>query len=318
MRADRLVAMLMLLQRHGRMSAETLAEELEVSERTIYRDCDALSSAGIPVYAQRGPGGGISLLDSFRTDLTGLTTGEAQALFTLTIPAPIDELGLGAELRSALRKLAAAVPEHRQDGDLRLQERFYIDSSEWTGAASTGRLFKTIRQALWEDLELQVTYYSELGSHAGTISTVLSPYGLVAAAGAWYLVAGSGEHLTVLPLERMIGVELARGSFTRPPDFRLAELWRSWIERGQKERPVFIVKARLSPELLPLLADHILVIEDSRPGDDWRLVTLKFETFEEARMRVLGWGGALEVLEPRALRLSIIDFARQVLETYDE
>lgn len=131
MRADRLLSLLMLLQIRGRMTARELAKELEVSERTIYRDIDALSIAGVPVYGEPGPEGGYALVDSYRTNLTGLTEGEVRALFMLSIPAPLADLGVSHELRAALPKLSAALPNARRRDEERVRQRFHLDSTWW-------------------------------------------------------------------------------------------------------------------------------------------------------------------------------------------
>lgn len=132
MRADRLLSLVMLLQTRGNMTAQALGEELEVSERTIYRDVEALSFAGIPVYAERGPGGGIALLDSYRTSLTGLNRDEVRALFMLSIPAPLDELGVTADLKAALLKLSAALPAVGRDEQIMARQRIHLDSVAWS------------------------------------------------------------------------------------------------------------------------------------------------------------------------------------------
>jgi predicted DNA-binding transcriptional regulator YafY len=131
MRADRLISLLMFLQTRGRMTAQELAKELEVSERTVYRDIKALSTAGVPIYTMRGPGGGCALLDSYRTDLTGLTDDEVRALFMLSIPAPLAELGVSQELEAALLKLSAALPAARRYEENRVRQRILLDSIPW-------------------------------------------------------------------------------------------------------------------------------------------------------------------------------------------
>ena len=317
MRADRLVAILMLLQKNGRITAQALAAELEVSERTIYRDIDALGVAGIPVYAQRGPGGGISLLESYRTDLTGLTTAELEALMTLSIPAPLLDLGIGADLSSALRKVAAAVPGARRETGSRIQEKFLIDSSEWSGALSAKSIFETIRKALWDDWELAVSYYSELGSHAGTISAVVRPLGLVATAGEWYLVAGRDLHTIVIPLASMLSANIAADHFERPQDFQLESFWHARSALKQQQRPSLFVKAHIKESALPLVGDLLHGEPEHVPGDAAHCITLRFESFEHARTWILGQGNAIDVITPLSLRLSIKDYARQILSIYE-
>ena len=157
MRADRLLSLLMLLQARGRMTAQELAQELEVSERTIYRDINALSASGVPVYAESGPGGGCALLDSYRTNLTGLTADEARALFMLSIPAPLDQLGVTQELKAALLKLSAALPEARRSDEERIRQRVYLDSLNWFQDADAVPHLPAIYRAVWDDRKLAIT-----------------------------------------------------------------------------------------------------------------------------------------------------------------
>ena len=318
MRADRLVAILMLLQKNGRTTAQALAAELEVSERTIYRDIDALCIAGVPLYAQRGPGGGISLLESYRTDLTGLTTAELEALMTLSVPAPLLDLGIGADLSSALRKVAAAVPGSRREPGSRIQERILIDSSEWSGTVFAESLFETIRKALWDDRELAVSYYSEMGSHAGTISAVVRPLGLVAAAGEWYLVAGRDLFIIVIPLASMLSAKITDQPFDRPHDFQLEAYWHQRAALKQQQHPALFVKATIKESLLPLVGDRLEGDPQEIAGEARCYITLRFDTFERARTSILGLGNAIEVTAPLSLRLSIQDYARQILSVYEK
>jgi predicted DNA-binding transcriptional regulator YafY len=162
MRADRLVSLLILLQTRGRMTARKLAEELEVSERTIYRDIEALSEAGVPVYAERGPGGGCALLESYRTNLTGLNDEETRALFMLStpasIPAPLVELGVSQELKSALLKLSAALPASQRQEEERARQRVHLDSVAWSRSEEPVPHLAMIHKAVWRDLRLLITF----------------------------------------------------------------------------------------------------------------------------------------------------------------
>jgi predicted DNA-binding transcriptional regulator YafY len=200
-----------------------------------------LMLTGVPVYAQRGPGGGITLLDSFRTDLTGLNTAELQALMILSVPAPLRELGFGPDLKSALRKVGAAAQLTRRKADARLQDKFFIDSSEWVGTAENEPLFEIGRKALWGDVELAISYHSELGRHAGHLTAVIQPLGLVAAAGSWYLVAGIERDKTVIPFARIQSSQIMAEHFNPPQDFILESLWQDWMIRFRSQRPFFIV-----------------------------------------------------------------------------
>ena len=132
MRADRLISILMLLQARGKMTAGELAKELDVSERTIYRDVEALCISGVPLYAEHGPGGGLALLDSYRTNLTGMDEEELRALFMVfSLPGPLEPLGANLKLKSAMLKLSAALPGARRSDEEKVRQRFFLDWSWW-------------------------------------------------------------------------------------------------------------------------------------------------------------------------------------------
>jgi predicted DNA-binding transcriptional regulator YafY len=325
MRADRLLSILMLLQARGRMTAQELAGELEVSERTIYRDMDALSAAGVPVYAERGPGGGCALLDSYRTTLTGLTQDEVRALFMLSIPAPLAELGVGRELKAALSKLAAALPASRRHDEAQVRQRIHLDPVGWSEARVPAPYLSILQQAVWQDRKLSITYRLPFEAQA---EWLVEPYGLVAKASAWHLVCGRNGSLRVCSASRVVDARLSDETFERPPDFDLAAFWQSWCADVEDNRLSYPVSLRVASEFIPWLTyhfgdairDEIRRAESARagPGDaeGWIRLTVPFETLEEARERLLGLGCAVEVLEPIALRRSLADFARQVLEMY--
>jgi len=188
MRADRLLSLMMLLQIRGRMTARDLASELEVSERTIYRDIDALSGAGIPVYGEPGPEGGYALLDDYRTNLTGLTETEVRALFMLSIPTPLADLGESQNLKSALLKLSAALPATRRQDEELVRQRILIDSTWWNQSNQRVPYIQAIHQAIWQDRKLHIGYQLFFQI---PIEQVVDPYSLVAKAGIWFLVWAS-------------------------------------------------------------------------------------------------------------------------------
>ncbi|MFC2046020.1 helix-turn-helix transcriptional regulator [Chloroflexota bacterium] len=321
MRADRLLSLLILLQTRGRMTARRLAEELEVSERTIYRDIDALSAAGVPVYTERGPGGGCALLDGYRTNLTGLTRDEVRALFMLNVPAPLADLGVDHELKAALLKLSAALPSERRTDEGRMRERIHLDSIWWFQHEEPVPHLQTIQEAVWEDRRLQLRYRLPFQAEA---ERVVDPYGLVAKAGVWYLVCASGGHVRVHRASHVLGARLVDGSFERPPGFDLAEFWKAWSTSYEQNRSHYPVTARVAPSLhrhLPqVFGDAIRdTIAKAAPPDPegWLTLILPFESFEAARGRILGFGRAVEVLEPVALRDSVLDFAIQVVALYE-
>jgi len=320
MRADRLIAELMLLQAHGRMTARELARQVEVTERTIYRDIESLCISGVPIYTERGPGGGISLVESYRTTLTGMTRGEVRALFMLSIPVALDELGLVSEARTAFLKLSAALPVALREEEQRTRQRFYIDQSGWQATQGPKSQSALIQQAVWEDRKLQVKYLSILGERVAPLEAVLEPYSLVAWRGEWHLISRQEEIMRVMRLERILRAEILPDYFTRLPDFDLASFWKMWVVENMAHPYPFYVKALVAPEALPYLAEFRgdLDADQSLDEKDGRmLIQLNFKNLEQARDRLLTLGGSVEVLEPLALRLSIADFAREITAVYD-
>ncbi|MCZ7544519.1 MAG: YafY family transcriptional regulator [Anaerolineae bacterium] len=325
MRADRLLSMLMLLQTRGRMTAQQLADELEVSVRTIYRDIEALSVAGVPVYAERGPGGGCALLDSYRTNLTGLTDDEARALFMLSIPAPLADLGVSQALQGALRKLAAALPDARRAEEERARQRIHLDSTPWFQQEEPTPCLQTIHQAVWEDRKLHITYRLPFETH---VAWLVEPYGLVAKASTWHLVGAVTSHpagnVRAFRVADILEARLDAATFARPVGFDLAAFWRAWRAGYAGSRPCYRVTLRVAPALAPLLPRYFgAQIEAQRAhaasdAEGWVTLTVAFESLEAARDRILGFGRAVEVLEPEPLRRSVTDFARQIVAFYDE
>jgi len=320
MRADRLLALLMLLQARGQMSARALAEELEVSERTIYRDVDALSAAGVPVYGEPGREGGYALLDSYRTNLTGLKEDEVRALFMLSIPAPLAELGVSQELKGALLKLAAALPPGQRHQEERVRQRIHLDPT-WGGEGETSLPhLHTIHQAVWQDRQLRVTY---LPPWAVEIKQLVDPYGLVARAGVWYLVYGRKGGVYARRVSRLVDVRLSDERFERPADFDLGAFWREWCAELEESRSDYVVTVRVAPDFVPLLPwyfgeqVHAKIAQAEPPdAEGWITLELPFDRLETARDRILSFGRGMEVLEPRALRASILDYAEQIVALY--
>lgn len=320
MRAARLLSLLMLLQARGRMTARALARELEVSERTIYRDLDALSAAGVPVYADRGPGGGCALLPDYRTQLTGLTDDELRALFMVSIPAPLIELGLSHELRAAIHKLAAALPGARRAEEQHVRQRIYLDWSPWFHAVEPVPHLGVVQQAVWQSRRLELTYRLLFDTQA---TWTVEPLGLVGKAGLWYLVAARDGKPLVYQLARVVEVRGCDQTFERPPDFDLEDFWHSWSIAHEASRAVFPVRLRVAPDLIALLPHYFgtqvqaaIAAAGQPDAHGWRTITLSFESFEAARTRILGFGYAVEVLWPMALRLSVHDFAQQIVAGY--
>lgn len=322
MRADRLIALLFLLQDRGCVPAHELSIELEVSERTIYRDVDALCTAGVPVYAERGPGGGFGLLESYRSQLNGLNTEEVRALFMIGVPAPVRELGFGVELNTALRKLSASLPESIRGEESRTRERVLVDADSTAVSAGLANILHSLRQALWQDRKVLLTRRLAFDAR---IEQAAAPYGLVASADAWRLVAESRGFIQVFPVSQILAVQVLDERFERPDGFVLSGFWRRWRTADEQRKPDYPVKVRAARDILPELKRQFgedrlgLLGAQAEEGPDDRLVlTLSFDCLESARGRLLAYGRAVEVLAPVALRKSIADYARQIASLYPD
>lgn len=317
MRADRLLALLMLLQTRGRLTAQQLANELGVSERTIYRDIEALSLTGVPVYGQAGPQGGYALVDKYRTSLTGLTNDEVQALFMLSIPAPLQALGVSQALHSALLKLTAALPEARQKDKERVRERFLLDAAWWQQGADAVPHLQTVQQAVWQDRCLRLTFRP---LPTLTMEQEVAPYGLVAKAGIWFVVVCANGRFRVHRISTLLDVAMTDTAFTRVPTFDLAAFWPHWCAEREQLQFSYRVLVRVEPEFIPLLPRVFGPAQSAPPGvpDAAGRLTLElaFGSLEEARQRLLGFGRAVEVLHPPPLRRTVLDFARQTVKLY--
>jgi predicted DNA-binding transcriptional regulator YafY len=320
MRADRLLSLLMLLQIRGKLSARVLAQELEVSERTIYRDIEALERAGVPLYSEQGRDGGYGLVDRYRTSLTGLSEGEVRALFMLSIPAPLAELGVTKELRGALLKLAAALPDGRRSEEEAVRQRFYLDAVGWESEVGPTPHLHVVHQAVWHDRRLVLTYRPLFSAE---VELTVDAYGLVVKAGVWYLVYAHRGRVSARRLAEFLDVRDAGEPFSRPSAFDLQAFWEGWCVARVELGAAYRVRVRVAPDAVAWLPIYLgsgsreappVVGRTDREG--WGEYELTFRHLEEARSRLLALGGAVEVLAPDALRLSIADFGRRIAAVY--
>jgi predicted DNA-binding transcriptional regulator YafY len=320
MRASRLVTLLLLLQTRGRMTAAQLAEELEVSERTVHRDVDALSQAGVPIYAERGPHGGVQLVEGYRTRLTGMTADEAEALFLSGLPGPAAELGLGTVVTAARLKVLASLPSELRTRASRLVERFYLDAAGWFQASDPVPHLAAVAEAVWEGRRLRVEY--ERGD--SRVERVLEPLGLVLKAGIWYAVASVEGEIRTYRLSRVVAARPLEERFERPEGFDLAAHWTEAIAAYERDIPRTEVVVRVDPQRLNELADvvgrQVLDAAEREPGPDpdgWTKLRLRLDwEMDEAPGQLLAMGGDLEVIEPPEARARVLDLARGVLERH--
>jgi predicted DNA-binding transcriptional regulator YafY len=324
-RASRLVSILMMLQSRGRVSARSLAEHLEVSTRTVYRDIDELSAAGVPVIVERGATGGFELLEGWRTTLTGLTPGEAQSLFVSGLPGPAVELGLGETMASAQLKLLAALPRAWQAEAQRVSARFHVDLAGWYRRSGPAAHLRAIADAVWSDRRIAIRYES----WEGGVERVLEPLGLVVKAGDWYLVArppagrGRDRPARTYKVSNIRSLTVEDG-FTRPDDFDLAATWTASTRRFEQGILRATATVRVTPRGRVLLRGASAAVEDavdralgeriSADADGWLpdAIEIPVESIEDATVQMLGLGADVEVLAPPELRARVRDTARAV------
>jgi predicted DNA-binding transcriptional regulator YafY len=319
MRASRLVALLLLLQHRGRVTASDLAEALEVSVRTIYRDLEALSAAGVPVYAEPGRNGGCQLIDGYRTRLTGLTAKEAEALFMAGVPGPVGELGLGTVLGAAQLKLLAALPKELADRATVTRQRFHLDAPTWFKSGRNEPHVAAIAAAVWEDQRIQIHYRRSGAAELDTRR--LDPFGLVLKAGTWYLVARRDGELRTYRVSRIDKVEVLEEYFERPADFDLARYWSESVAEFEANAPNVEVTVLASPsgfESLQRMARYRgRALREHESIDDGRTrCRFAFESFDDAYMDLLALGAEVEVVEPDMLRARIIEMAGALSARY--
>lgn len=319
MRASRLLSILIQLQMRGRVSAEKLAEEFEVSVRTIYRDVDQLSAAGVPIYAERGRNGGFALLDGYRTRLTGFTPAEAEALLLAGAGHAASDLGLGADAAAAQLKLLASLPADSGASAQRIADRFHLDPLNWYRRAEQPAHLSELGAAVWRDRKIKITYES----WKDTVTRELDPLGLVFKAGTWYLVAASGGNPRMYRVSNIKALAVLDPPAQRPRNFNLAKYWREaateFEARLLKDRATVKLSLRgrrLLHDVSPAAA--AAVEGDHRPcnPDGWIKATIPVEADEIAARQLLYLGSDLEVLEPLSLRVAIAALARGVIAAY--
>jgi predicted DNA-binding transcriptional regulator YafY len=317
MRSGRLLEMLLLLQTRGRVTAAELAERLEVSPRTVYRDAEALASAGVPLYTERGRSGGIRLLPGFRTDVTGLTREEARALFVLTIGVAQQDLGLGSQLRSAVLKVMRALPAPFQPEAAATSQRILVDPQAWMRPADPVGQLNVLQCAVFRDRRLRLRYRSS-GQDAVS-ERLVDPYGLVCKAGVWYLVADVAGEPRLFRVSRVEAAEADPERVRRRDGVSLADLWEQLRRRVEdRELPVqAVVRVRrgVLDMFCRICAAHLAgpVSETAEP--EWVEVPLRFAAIKAARI-LLGFGADAEVLSPAELRADLAAVAAAAAARY--
>jgi predicted DNA-binding transcriptional regulator YafY len=317
MRADRLLSMMLLLQTRGKMTAETLAGELGVSRRTILRDLDALSIAGVPVYAEGGHGGGITLDEHYRSTLAGLQEKEVRTLFLANNQTLLNEIGLGEAAESSLLKLLAVLPTAHQPSVAHMRQRILIDPTWWWRDSQTQPFWDELQRAVYEDYQIQAVYERYDGQ---VTERTLEPYSLVAKSSLWYLVARQSEEFRTFRVSRLKNVVRLNTHFERQADFDLSSYWQKHLQNFGEAFDEYHFTLRLH-------ADAMNFVRDLVPGR-WEMtaeaaegcVTVQFHlaSLDLAKMLVFGLGKQAKVIEPESLRQAVLSTAQEIVQSADK
>jgi predicted DNA-binding transcriptional regulator YafY len=315
MRADRLLSALLLLQAHGRLTGRQLAARLEVSGRTVHRDMEALSAAGVPVVAERGSRGGWQLDRNWRTQVPGLDEAELRALL-MAQPRMTGDARLASAAERAIGKLVASLPVGLRAQAASIRQRLYVDTTGWRGAAENLAMLPIVQEAVSRDRKLTIDYRRRGGE---PVARTIDPLGLVAKGSTWYLVAGTAEGYHTYRVSRIAHATLLDEPSARPADFDLAAFWKSSSDRFSEALPRYDTLVRLEPRtagwMKIIRPPWSVQSEEAEPDvDGWVTLRLRFDSEEEACSVLLGLGPRVDVIEPAALRERVAAEAAAVVE----
>jgi predicted DNA-binding transcriptional regulator YafY len=315
MRADRLLSLMLLLQKNGKMTSRALADELGVSQRTIWRDVEALSLAGVPIYAEGGHGGGIALDEGYRTSLTGLKESEALTLFVSSNAKLLNDVGLGEAAERSLLKLLAALPSAHQPAVAHMRQRLLIDPDWWWQDDNPLPFWEALQHAVYTDHQVEAVYETY---HGDVIQRILEPYSLIAKSSVWYLVAhhGEGEFRTyrVSRFRKIIPLDVP---FQRREDFDLPTYWETHQRLYPQNFTAYAFTLRMHKDKLPFVNGLVPGRYQIKPGEEhWLVVQFYLESIEMAKMLVFGLGAQASVIEPEALRQAVVNAAYILIEQH--
>jgi len=335
MRASRLVSILLLLQSRGKLTAQQLADMLEVSVRTVYRDIESLSEAGVPVYGDAGPHGGYQLLGGYRTRLNGLTAAEAEALSLAGMPRAAAELGLGTVLATAQLKLQAALPAGLRDRTDAISERFLLDAPGWYHDGDSSPYLAAAADAVWHQHRIEVRY--RRWTAPTDVTRILDPHGVVLKAGKWYLVArdaavraadavdlGDTAGMRTYRVNHILGLTETGERFTRAGTFDLAKFWassvagfRAGLWRGEARIRLSLAgRDRMTELMSPAVVSAVAATASPADPRGWVTAVVPIESLTHAHQDFLRLGGEVEVLAPAELRHRLTATARSLASIY--
>ncbi|QIS10304.1 helix-turn-helix transcriptional regulator [Nocardia arthritidis] len=312
MRADRLVATLLLMQARGRVTAAELAAELEISVATARRDLEALSAAGVPVYPQPGRGGGWSLIGGARTDLTGLTAGEARALFLLAGPTA----GSVPEAKSALRKLVRALPQTFRGDAQAAADAVIIDPARWGQPnREIPALVGLLQRAVVQRNKVRFGYRSR---GAAPSERIVDPWGLVDKDADWYLIAGTEQGQRTFRVDRISDAVVTDETAHRPADFDLDAAWARVVDEMERRRAETSATVLITAHLLPVLRKQQgrNCVPDGEASDGRARCRVTAPTPHMLAQQLAGWGADIEVLGPESVRQELVAIGRELVDRY--
>ncbi|MGJ4752151.1 helix-turn-helix transcriptional regulator [Leptospira kmetyi] len=313
MRADRLLSILLQLQAKGRISSRDLAKKLEVSERTIHRDMEALSASGVPVYAERGSKGGWELSEGYRTNLTGMKKEEIFSMILTSSTRIASDLGKKKDFDSAFMKFMASLPPAYQKEAEMVRQRIHIDGAGWGCSEEEFPFLPLIQEAVWQEKKIVLRYRSDEESK----KRIILPLGLVAKGKTWYLVAKYGKEFRTFRISRILEAKLGE-SFDRPKKFDLEKYWQESTRNFFSKLPSYPVLLRIKTERFDFfkMISYGRILEYSKLNSEWTEVKADLETKEWALHHVLGLGDSAILLEPKELKTELINAAEKIAGSY--
>lgn len=308
---------MLVLQVSQRVTARELARRLEVSERTIHRDMEALGASGVPIVADRGAGGGWSLLEEYRTNLTGLNESELQALFLAQPARVLSDLGLRAPAEAALIKLRAALPASARPDAEHARQRLHIDGAGWLQSREEVPLLPALQEALWQDRRLRLSYRR---ADDTAVERLIEPLGLVAKGSIWYLIGAVDGAIRTYRVSRVRAAEPTGETFVRPAGFDLAAYWESSkaeFQAGLPRYPATLLVEAANLEYMRAVGRFARVEHAGAPDERGRVIAeMLFETEQSACEYALSFGPRVEVLAPARLRDMVAATAQAIVALY--
>ncbi|WP_054026608.1 helix-turn-helix transcriptional regulator [Bacillus sp. FJAT-28004] len=317
MRAGRLIAIILLMQNHGKMTSKELAEKLEVSERTVIRDMESLSEAGIPVYAERGVHGGWVLSEGYRTNLTGMHADELISVIVGSPSTLLSDLGIASHYEAAIQKILAAAPADVSKGAYQMRQKIHIDGAGWHQMEESLPFLSIVQEAVWEERLLQIRYHRE----DGIAERIVNPLGLVAKRNVWYLIGEVNGEKRTYRISRLLDAVMLDERLERPANFDLAEYWEQSMGEFKQRLPQYPAVITLHEAVLSrLIKERYVKIVESSPSQkrSWLTARVEFQVLESACEIVLSFGSRMEVVEPAELRQKVIAEAKAIYALYGD